>query len=766
LTLEFGSLGDDGFDEGRFEQHLEASPSFSACWYWICKVQARFYAGDYAQAVAAVAKARRLLQATLGLFEEADYHFYAALARAAAADSATPDARREDSAALAEHHRRLALWAESCPENFANRAALVGAEIARLDGREMEAVRLYEQAIRSAREHGFVQNEGLAYELAARFYAARGFDAFADLYLRSARHCYQRWGADGKVRQLNELYPRLREHEPALASRGTSGAPVEQLELATVLKVSQAVSGEMILDRLLDRLMRAAIEHAGAERGLLIARRGDELQIQAQATARGADVTVNLRDMDHTEAALPQSLVRYVMRTQDTVILEDAASQNPFSADPYLVQRRARSVLCLPLTNQSNLIGVLYLENNLAPRVFGPARIAVLKLLASQAAMSLENTRLYHDLAQREAQIRRLVDADIVGIIIWDLDGTILEANDALLRMVGYERDDLVSGRLRWTDVAAAQWRGRDLQELAVEIQRTGRLQPFEWEYIRKDGSRVPVLVGGASFEGENQGVAFVLDLTDRQRTEDARRRAEVELHQARTALAHRQRVSLLGEVAASLAHEIKQPIAAAQIDAKVCRRALADDRLNLEAAREAASRLDKETTWADEIIQRTTALYKKDTTHRERVDVNAVIREMALLLQQEASAASISIRITLAEALPEVMADRVQLQQVFMNLMLNAIDAMKDTGGELTVISQMSEDGELLIAVGDTGIGLPAENPDQIFESFVTTKPHGTGMGLAITRSIVESHGGRLWAIANTGPGATFLFTLLRVAG
>src|SRR5258705_5998007 len=176
---------------------------------------------------------------------------------------------------------------------------------------------MYEQAIRSAREQGSAQNEGLAYELAARFYAARGFEAFADLYLRRARHCYQRWGADGKVRQLNELYPRLGENEPVLDSRGTSGAPIEQLELATVLKVSQAVSGEMILDRLLDRLMRAAIEHAGAERGLLIALRGDALQVQAQATASGADVTVNLRDSDHTEAPLPQSLVRYVIRTRE-----------------------------------------------------------------------------------------------------------------------------------------------------------------------------------------------------------------------------------------------------------------------------------------------------------------------------------------------------------------------------------------------------------------------------------------------------------------
>jgi signal transduction histidine kinase len=218
----------------------------------------------------------------------------------------------------------------------------------------------------------------------------------------------------------------------------------------------------------------------------------------------------------------------------------------------------------------------------------------------------------------------------------------------------------------------------------------------------------------------------------------------------------------MLGEVAASLAHEIKQPIAAARIDAKVCLRALADDRLNVQAAREAAARLVKDAMWADEIIKRTTALYTKDTTQREQVNVNAVIRQMAVLLQHEAGASSVSIRTRLADGIPDVMADRVQLQQVLMNLMLNAIDAMKDAGGELTITSERSEESALLVAVRDTGVGLPIESPDQIFESFMTTKPHGTGMGLAIARSIVESHGGRLWAIANTGPGARFLFTLL----
>jgi PAS domain S-box-containing protein len=288
----------------------------------------------------------------------------------------------------------------------------------------------------------------------------------------------------------------------------------------------------MVLEKLIDTLMRTAIEYAGAERGLLILV-GDEQRIAAEATTSGETVIVHVLDDRVSSVVLPESVLHRVVRTQESVILDDASAQNLFSADPYFHGHRARSVLCLPLSNRGKLIGVLYLENNLAPGVFAPARMAVLKLLASQAAMSLENTRLYRELAQREAKIRRLVDANVVGIQIWDLNGTILEANDAFLRMVGYEREDLVSGRLRWTDLTPAQWLGRDRQEIVAEIQRTGSIQPFEWEYFRKDGSRMPVLVGAASFESENQGVAFVLDLTERKRVEQALRQSEAYLAEA-----------------------------------------------------------------------------------------------------------------------------------------------------------------------------------------------------------------------------------------
>ncbi len=426
LTPEFASFNDTEFDEGRFEQHLKEEPhlAIAACWYWIRKLQARFFAGAHASAIAAAANAERLLWTSPSFFELAEYHLYSALTRAALCDTVGAAERARQLEALALHHRQLQEWAENCPENFANRAALVAAEIARLEGREFDAERLYEQAIRSARASSFVHNEALANEIAARFYAAHGFEKIARVYLQDARYGYLRWGADGKVRQLEQLHPHLRDAPIHASPTATIGAPIEHLDVGSVLKAAQAVSSEIVLDKLIERLIRIAVEHAGAERGLLILFPGDEPRIAAEATtAHQAEVEVTLRKSGVSPAELPESVLHYVIRTRESVIIGDASAQNPFSADEYVCQKHARSVLCVPLVKQSKLIGVLYLENNLASHVFTPARISVLELLASQAAISLENARLYNDLQEREARIRRLVNSNIVGIVIWDVAG-------------------------------------------------------------------------------------------------------------------------------------------------------------------------------------------------------------------------------------------------------------------------------------------------------------------------------------------------------
>ena len=337
------------------------------------------------------------------LFEATEYVFYSALAAASQYDSASSAQRPPYLEALAAHHKQIHRWAENCPENFENREALVAAEIARIEGRQLDAESLYEKAIQSAREHGFVQNEAIAHEVAARFYSARGFETIAYAYLRNARYCYLRWGALGKVRQLDQRYPLIAEQ--ASLPPGRIDAPAAQPDLEMVIKASQAVSGELVLEELIRTLMIIAVEHAGAERGVLVLRRGEEYRIAAEARSHRDQVEVQPRQALVTPCELPESLFRYVTRTQQSVVLEDVLNRSPFAEDPYLVQRRPGSALCVPLAKQSKLMGVLYLEHNSAPRVFTAKRRALLELLAPQAAISLDHAQLYADLTRLNAEL-------------------------------------------------------------------------------------------------------------------------------------------------------------------------------------------------------------------------------------------------------------------------------------------------------------------------------------------------------------------------
>jgi PAS domain S-box-containing protein len=765
LTPKFGSFDDERFDELEFESHLSSNPALAppACRYWIRKLQARFFAADYTSAIDASSGAQSLLWTSEGFFEEAEYHFYSALSYAACCDPAAPVQSQEHFAALAAHHRQLEVWAENCPDNFENRAALAGAEIARIEGRELDAELLYEQAIHSAHTNGFVHNEALANELAARFYAARGFAKIAHAYLRDARSCYLRWGADGKVRQLDRLHPQLREEKPLPAPTGSIAAPVEHLDLATVIKVSQTVSGETVLEKLIDTLMRTAIEHAGAERGLLLLPGAVEQRVEAEATTRGDAVVVRVREASLAAAALPSVIVNYVVRSGENVILDDASVENPFSTDPYIAQRQARAVLCLPLVNQARLIGVLYLENNLAPGVFTPTRIAVLKLLASQAAISLENARLYRDLEERESRIRRLVDANIIGIFLWDVEGRIIEANDAFLHMVQYDREDLRAG-LRWTGLTPAEWRDSD-ERGVTKLKSDGTVQPHEKEFFRKDGSRVPVLIGAAAFGGrEDSGVAFVVDLTERKQAEREVRESERRYQEVQMELAHANRVATMGQLSASISHEMNQPIGAALTNAQAALRWLGARPPNLEEVREALRRIVENASRASDVIGRIRALIKKAPPRKDGLEVNDAILEVIALTRGEMVKTGVLVQTQLAKGLPLIEGDRVQLQQVILNLIVNAAEAMNgaaEGSRKLLISTSKPEPDGVLVAVRDSGPGLAPDSLERAFEAFYTTKPGGLGMGLSISRSIVEAHGGRLWATANEPQGAVFQFAL-----
>jgi PAS domain S-box-containing protein len=753
LTPKFGSLDDERFDERRIERRFADNPDLvvAESRYWIRKLQARYLAGDFAAAAEAASQAERLLWISQTPLDAAECHLYCALSHAAVCDSATADERQQHVEALIAHHRQLAVWAQNGPENFEHRAALVGAEIARLEGRELDAMRLYERAIQSARANGFVHHEALAHELAGRFFLQGGFETAGSAHLRHSRACYALWGADAKARQLDELYPHLTQAEPPPDARRTIGAPIEHLELATVLNVLRAVSGELVLDTLVETLLRTALEHAGADRGLLIVPRDDDLSIQAEAATSGSAVRVRLCETPVSEAALPASVVRYAARTRESVILDDASARTPFSDDEYIGHQHARSVLCLPLVKQGTLVAVLYLENTLAPGVFTPGRVAVLQLLASQAATSLDNSRLYRELQEREARIRQLVDANIIGVVITELDGPIVEANDAFLAMLGYSRDDLVSGRLAKAALIPAEWHAT-VQRTVTQIRATGRYETHEIEFVRRDGSRVAALVGGAALEDtRTKAVSFVLDLTERKRSEEA-------LQRAHTELAHVTRVTTLGELAASIAHEVNQPLAAIVADANASLNWLAKARPDLDRVREALDAIVRDGHRAGEVIQRIRQLARKAPPRKDAVDLNEVVRDVVAVVRSELRRQGISLMLNLASKLAPVLGDQIHLQQVLLNLVMNGLEAMAsvtDRPRELIIQSEPHDNDHVRVAVHDTGIGIAANDLDHVFSAFFTTKPDGMGMGLSISRSIVVAHGGRLWATPNRPHGA-----------
>lgn len=403
LTHGLASFDDDEFDERVFEQRLTADRrlDIATCWHWIRKLQLLCYAGDYASALDASERAASLLWTSSGHIEHSVHGFYTALALAAHHDDAAPEARDALRQALAGQAGQVQAWARQSPANYLSRDMLLSAELARLDGRHFDAMQLYERAAECAHAGGFVSIEALANERAARFCLSRGLRTSAQGYLRAAHAAYGAWGADGKVAQLEREHPELARTRPPLAQAPVPAPGGGALELATVMTTSQALTSEAALDKLIHILMELVLEHGGAQHGVLVLPRAEALWIAAHASVKQDRIETTIDPAPVDQARLPVSVLHYAMRTQESALLADAKDDQDFASDGYFHDHNVRSALCMPLVRQKRTIGMLYLENNLAPGVFTPSRLAILKLIASQAAISLENATL----AEKQALI-------------------------------------------------------------------------------------------------------------------------------------------------------------------------------------------------------------------------------------------------------------------------------------------------------------------------------------------------------------------------
>jgi PAS domain S-box-containing protein len=757
-TASFSTFSDAQFDEAAFEERLASCRMpILIGWYWILKLKTRFLSGNFADALAAADKARPLLDASVGQVAVLDYYLYAALTLSALYETASVDEQRAWGELLkVRYQEQLREWAHSYPPTFGDKYTLILAEIARLEKRDVDAQRLYERTIHSAREHGFVQNEGLAHELAGQYYLSRGLETAGYAHLRSSRNCYERWGAHGKVKQLDHRHPRLREGR-TLPGSATALAPLEPLDVATVLKTSQAISSEMLLPALIEKLVRIAVEHAGAERGLLILLRGGEPRIEAEAVTGDGRIAVTLRQAAIAPSDLPQSTLHYVIRTRESVLLDDASTDGVYSKDAYVQLKRSRSVLCLPIVKQAKLVGALYLENNLTPCAFTSDRVTVLDLLASQAAISLENATLYSDLQRSEAFLSQAQRISQTGSFNWNVSTGEVYWSEELWNILQWDQatEAVLDAGFRRVHPDDRAFFRRTLDQATKEKTDLD----FKVRFVMTDGRVKHVHIMGHALQNSSGDLAFVgavRDITERVRAEET-------LRQAQDDLARINRASTMGELTASLAHELSQPISGALTNANTCLRKLAHGKPDLDGLHAAVTRIARDARRASEIIARIRSQFQRGAPRREIIDINEITRETVALLRDEVVRYNISVRTDLAADLPRISGDRVQLQQVAMNLIFNSIEAMKDVDGrrEMLIKSQRGENDQILVSLSDTGIGFPPELAEQIFDPFYTTKPQGTGMGLRISRSIVESHSGRLWAVSIPEGGAAFHLSL-----
>jgi PAS domain S-box-containing protein len=704
------------------------------------------------------------------------YYFYDSLARLATYPGSSTQAQSEIVKKVTLNQEKMKQWAHYAPMNYLHKYHLVEAEKARVLGQLFEAEEFYEQAILGAKDNEYLQEEALAFELAAKFYLSRGREKFAQTYMKEAHYCYGRWGAKAKVADLEARYPQLLIQSrtvtrttntgttnPTTTTGNRSGS---SLDLATVMKASQAISSEIVLDKLLVSLMKILIENAGAQKGFLILETQGGLLIEASGTVEQEQVAV-LQSIPIDSGDVSTAIANYVARTQESVVLNDATHDGKFTNDPYIQAHQPKSILCAPLINQGKLVSIVYLENNLTTGAFTPDRLEIVKLLSSQAAISIDLAKLYAEVRANESRLTQFLEAMPVGVAILDANGEPYYVNLVAQQLLG--KGVISSATIE------------QLPEV-YQLHRAGTNQPYPKEQIpilrALQGERsavddmeihqgnkiIPIESRGTPIFDENGNIAYVIAAF-----QDIAKRRQAEIAKS--------------TFLAQMSHELRTPLNAILGFAQLMGNSSylpSEHQENLNIIARSAEHL---LTLINQVLDLSKIDAGRMTLNEANFDFYRLLNDLENMFQLKAHNKGLHLLFDRAVEVPQyVRTDEVKLRQVLVNLLSNAIKFTKAGSVSLKVKSKSEQqttnniDAQtasrrvqqtiITFQIEDTGVGIAPDELDNIFKAFVQVKAdrkfqEGTGLGLTIARSFVQLMGGDISVSSQVGKGTIFKFDI-----
>lgn len=817
-------IGDVYNEEQWLPLAIEANDRLGLHLLYLNKLILCYLFGEQPQAIQNAVMAEQYLDGVIAMVVVPLFHFYDSLAHLGMFADASDTEKEALLNRVITNQAKMQNWADHAPMNFSHKYHLVEAEKARVLGKVLEAEEFYEQAIAGASKNKYIQEEALAYELAAKFYLERGREKIAQTYMKEAHYGYTCWGARAKVEDLEAKYPQLLQKSSSTKSmtspskitiKSTSDSQSgEGLDLASVMKASQAIAGEIVLDKLLTKLMKILIENAGAQTGFLLLEEAGTWAIEAAGNVDSDTVTV-LQSLP-VEQNLPVSILNYVIRTQEIVVKGDAANQGRFTQDSYIQTHQTKSLLCAPLVNQGQLIGIIYLENNLLTDAFTQNRLNVLQLLSGQAAIAMTNAKLYSQVTEKERRLTQYLEAMPIGVSVHDKTGQLTYANQTARQVLGIDvPPEATTEQLAETYHVYRAKTGKlyPVEQMPVVRSLAGETAKADDLELHHPNRVIPLEVSATPIFDETgkiqSAIAAFQDITERQQAqqilEDYNRTLERQVNERTEALQEKnqqlaatlkqlqttqnklvesEKMASLGGLVAGVAHEINTPIGISITAASLLaekstaflqtyqRGKMKRSQLEkfLDTAMQSSTMVLSNLHRAADLIQSFKQVAVDQSTEEQRqVNLKQYLSEILISLKPKLRTTHHQIEIRGDETV-SLQTYPGALYQIITNLVINSLThaySPQDAGYLLFDIKQEGE--EIVLTYTDDGKGIPPENLSKIFEPFFTTKRGhgGTGLGLHIVYNIVtQKLKGTIECESQVDAGTSFIIKLPSLRG